>query len=221
MLAHLIERGRESPTHNMLFETKKYSHEITRPHFTDDQIISNTYVTHELTDSKISYKFNLSNTADIADIKKIIIEKKDATLPIELDSIRIELGGQPILSIPYFLIEALHTITNPDPNTMVIEIDFAKYIHNILFLRLRYHEVKVFFIMKDSDMSNIQNISLITKEVILQNEARRRIAMASRYTLPIHQFETLSLSLDTPSTTNKIHLIFDGFSQGLFINLPI
>jgi hypothetical protein len=104
---------------------------------------------------------------------------------------------------------------------MVIDIDFAKYIHNLLFLRLIYHQVKVFFIMKDGDVSNIQNISLITKDVILHNEARRRIAMASRYILPIHQFETLIQTIDTPSTTNKFHLTFDGFSQGLFINLPI
>ena len=96
-------------------------------------------------------------------------------MPIELESISIELGGQPILSIPYFLIEALHTITYADPNTMIIDIDFAKYINNLLFLRLIYHEVKVFFTMKDSDVSNIQNISLITKDVILHNEARRRI----------------------------------------------
>jgi hypothetical protein len=219
ILGHLLERARESTIHSSIFPSKNSMYEMKRLEIYDEYIHINTYNHYELEPN--SYKYSFHRNLDLFNIKQIIIQKNDHALPFQLEAIEIEIGGQEVFRIPYFLIQAFHEIVNEDSFTTIINIDFSKYIDNILLLNLMYHEFSIKFIVTNPETANIKKISFISNNIFLTTEARRRMAMTSRFSFPIHQFESAIITSDIPSTITKFQLPFTGHSQGIFINLSI
>lgn len=218
LLSVLLENTKKSGIYKLLFENDScLLRDIKIPVIKNDYINISTYRNIKFEGN--SYAIHHKNDADIMNIKKLIIERENPESPLEIDNIEIQIGGQTVIQIPYFIIKALHNITNPDPCTTIIDIDIAKYINNLLIINLIYHDVKL--IVNTPSMENIKKISFIAHAIFLNREGMIHIPRAPYFMIPIHQFETIHFKGDIESTNNKIDLPFKKLSQGLFINLPL
>jgi hypothetical protein len=221
MMRCLIEQHMHTHIYKGLFG-KGYQEELGKIVFQPDKLQHLTPYSCTM-NRGFWYTFNRKHT-DIVKVRQIIIEYEGNPSDVGIDYIEVEIGGQTLIKIPYFIIEAFETIKsyNTDDSKVVkMDINLSKYINDIQLAALMYHEVRLR--IQPNNKVDIKYIQLICDSIFYCNEDRRRINH-SEMKFPIHQFEILNITSEVPSTIHTFNMSSnkrtDGLyaaSQGLFI----